>query len=310
VRAVTLVGGGLEIREHPEPVAGPGQLLVRVRAAGMNAADLAQMAGGYPAPPGWPVDIPGIEVAGEVVALGPGASRFPVGAAVMAIVGGGAQAELAIVNETEAMAVPAGLGWPAAAGLPEAFVTAHDALFTQGGLQLGERLLVTGAAGGVGTAAVQLGAAAGAIVTASVRDPARRAEVAALGVEAVDPAEVGEHGPYDVILELVGLPSMASSLGALATGGRVCLIGASLIGEVNLGPLMMARGRLHGSTLRGRSAQDKAAAVSLVAARVLPHVEAGRIEVPIDSTWPLTDAAAAYDHFASGGKFGKVVLTT
>jgi NADPH2:quinone reductase len=309
MRAVTLVDGGIEVREHPEPVAGAGQLLVRVRAAGLNAADLAQVRGGYPAPPEWPADIPGLELAGEVVGLGPGAGRFEVGAPVMAIVGGGAQAELAVVNELEAMPVPTGLGWPAAAGLPEAFVTAHDALFSQAGLTMGERLLVTGAAGGVGTAAVQLGIAAGARVTASVRDPSRRAAVDELGAHAVDPEDVDRHGPFDVILELIGFANLGSSLPSLATGGRVSLIGAAVAGAVDLGPLMVRRGRIHGSTLRGRLPEEKAAAVSLVVSRVLPLVHAGRIQVPIDSTFAMADARAAYEHFARGGKFGKVLLT-
>jgi NADPH2:quinone reductase len=309
VQAVTVVNGGVEVRDQPEPVAARGQLLVRVRAAGLNAADLVQVQGGYPAPPGWPVDIPGLELAGEVVGLGSGVSQFALGARVMAIVGGGAQAELAVVNELEAMPVPPGLGWSAAAGLPEAFVTAHDALFSQAGLAMGERLLVSGAAGGVGTAAVQLGVAAGARVTASVRDPDRRAAVTSLGADAVDPAEVDRHGPFDVILELVGLTSLGSSLRSLATGGRVSLIGGGVVGAVDLGPLMMRRGRIHGSTLRGRPPAEKAAAVSLVVSRVLPLVEAGRIQVPIDSTFDLADARAAYEHFARGGKFGKVVLT-
>jgi NADPH:quinone reductase-like Zn-dependent oxidoreductase len=306
---VTVVDGRVEIREHPEPVPGRGQLLVRVRAAGLNAADLAQVTGGYPAPPGWPPDIPGIELAGEVVALGEGADGFGVGDRVMALVGGGAQAEVAVVNASEAMVVPDALGWDAAAGLPEGCITAHDALFTHAALVLGDRVLITGAAGGVGTAGVQLAVAAGAEVVASVRDPARRPAVAALGAAAIDPSEVDAHGPYDVILELVGLSSLDAVLPSLAPGGRVCLIGSGVAGTVDLGPLMMCRGRLYGSTLRGRSPADKAAAVAAVVTRVLPLVEAGRFDVPIDSRFTLADAPLAYEHFAQGHKFGKVVLT-
>ena len=164
------------VAEHPDPRPGAGEVLVRVHAAGLNGADIMQRAGLYPAPPGSPPDIPGLELAGEVVARGPGAERFAEGDRVMAIVGGGGQAELATVHERQLMPVPDGLDWPQAGGVPEVFTTAHDALFTQAGLRAGERLLVHGAAGGVGTAGVQLGAAAGAHVTATraQREPARR----------------------------------------------------------------------------------------------------------------------------------------
>src|SRR3954465_2595620 len=166
MRAVTIrEGGEIVVAEHPDPEPGAGEVLVRVRAAGLNGADMLQRKGGYPAPPGSPPDIPGLELAGEVAALGPGASRFAEGDRVMGIVGGGGQAELAVVHERQLMPVPENLGWPEAGGVPEVFTTAHDALFTQAGLKPGERLLIHGAAGGVGTAAVQLGRAAGAHVT-------------------------------------------------------------------------------------------------------------------------------------------------
>src|SRR5207244_7738048 len=155
MRAATIRDGEVRTEEHPDPKPGAGQVLVRVRAAGLNGADMLQRRGLYPAPPGAPADIPGLELAGEVAALGPGASRFDEGDRVMAIVGGGGQAELAVVHERAAMPVPAALDWPLAGGFPEVFVTAHDAVFTQAGLGPGERLLVHGAAGGVGTAAVQ-----------------------------------------------------------------------------------------------------------------------------------------------------------
>src|SRR5215216_5348690 len=161
MRAVVVSDGELVVEERPDPEPRKGEVLVRVRAAGLNGADMLQRKGAYPAPPGSPADIPGLELAGEVEALGPGAERFAEGNRVMAVVGGGGQAELAVVHERAAMPVPDGLDWPAAGGLPEAFVTAHDALFTQAALRPGDRLLVHGAAGGVGTAAVQLGRAAG-----------------------------------------------------------------------------------------------------------------------------------------------------
>src|ERR1700736_810297 len=162
MRAVTIVEGRLELAERADPEPGAGQILVAVRAAGLNGADLVQVRGGYPAPPGWPPDIPGMELAGEVAACGPGADRFAVGTRVMAIVGGGAQAELAVLHEREAMPVPDGLDWVEAGGLPEVYTTAHDALFTQCDLTMGQRVCVHGAAGGVGSAGVQLAVATGA----------------------------------------------------------------------------------------------------------------------------------------------------
>jgi NADPH2:quinone reductase len=311
VKAATIVEGRVEVRAHPDPEPGLGQILVRVRAAGLNGADLHQVAGAYPAPPGWPADIPGLELAGEVVASGPGTSRFAPGDRVMAVVGGGAQAELAVLHEREAMPVPPNLDWPEAGGLPEVFTTAHDALFTQASLTVGEALLVQGAAGGVGTAAVQLGVAAGARVTASVRAADRRPEVAAFGAQAVDPAEAAAHGPYDVVLELVGAPNLAADLDALAAGGRICVIGvgAGARAEVNLGLLMARRARLHGSTLRARPLEGKAAAARLVEAHVLPLVATGRVRVPVCATFSLDEAPAAYERFAAGSKLGKVVLT-
>lgn len=310
MRAATVVDGRIEIREHPDPQPGYGQLLVRVRAAGLNGADMIQVKGGYPAPAGSPPDIPGLELAGEVVALGPGATRFAVGDRVMSVVGGGGQAELAVVHEREAMPMPAGLDWPEAGGLPEVFTTAHDALFTQAGLRMGERLLVHGAAGGVGTAGVQLGLAAGADVTASVRNPEMRDRVADLGATVIDPVEALDAGPFDVILELVGAPNLEANLKSLNIGGRIAVIGtgAGAKGEINLGLLMVKRARIHGSTLRARPLEGKAAAARLVEAQVLPLFAAGRLQVPVDCTFPLDEASAAYDRFAGGGKFGKVVL--
>jgi NADPH:quinone reductase-like Zn-dependent oxidoreductase len=208
VRAATIRDGQIVVEEHRDPVPQAGELLVRVRAAGLNGADMMQLRGLYPAPPGSPQDIPGLELAGEVAATGDGVRRFEVGDPVMAIVGGGGQAELAIVHERVAMPVPESLDWTAAGGVPEVFCTAHDALFPQAGLTVGERLLVHGAAGGVGMAAVQLGTMAGARVTATVRDPHSREQIAALGVNALAPDEFADAGPFDVILELVGARSL------------------------------------------------------------------------------------------------------
>ena len=178
MRAATIRDGEVLVEQHPDPEPGAGQVLVRVRAAGVNGADMLQRRGRYPAPPGSPQEIPGLELAGEVCGLGEGATRFSGGDRVMGIVGGGGQAELAVVHERQLMPVPDAVAFPDAGGLPEVFTTAHDAVFVQAGLRPGERLLVHGAAGGVGTAAVQLGAALGARVTATVRNPDARDPVA------------------------------------------------------------------------------------------------------------------------------------
>src|SRR5436309_6529566 len=217
MRAVTIRDQQLSVEEHPDPEPGAGQVLVRVAAAGLNGADLHQRLGRYPAPPGSPQDIPGLELAGEVAECGPDAERFSPGDRVMAVVGGGGQGELAVVHERQLMPVPENLSWAEAGGAPEVFTTAHDALFTQAGLRPGEHLLVHGGAGGVGTAAIQLARAAGARVTASVRREQQRAGVAALGASVIDPGEVDEHGPYDVILELVGAPNLQANVQAVST---------------------------------------------------------------------------------------------
>jgi NADPH:quinone reductase len=310
VRAVTIRERQILIEEHPDPQPGTGQVLVRVRAAGLNGADMMQRRGLYPAPPGWPQDIPGMEVAGEVAALGPGAERFAPGERVMAVVGGGGQAELLVVHERQLMPVPEGLAWPAAGGLPEVFTTAHEALFAQVDLRLGERLLVHGGAGGVGTAAIQLGRATGARVTATVRAEQLRQSVAELGAEVIAPEGFAERGPFDVILELVGAPNLAENLAALATGGRIATIGVSAgaTGELNLLALMGKRARIHGSTMRARPLEEKALWARALEREVLPLFETGQLRVPVAETFPLAAAAAAYERFAAGGKLGKIVL--
>jgi NADPH2:quinone reductase len=311
VRAVTIQDGRLVVEERDDPVPGKGELLVRVRAAGLNGADMLQRRGGYPAPPGVPADIPGMELAGEVQSLGPGVTRFKEGDRVMAVIGGGAQAELAIMHELEAMPVPEPLDWPAAGGLPEVFVTAHDAVCRQAGLRPGEHLLVHGAAGGVGTAAVQLGRVAGARVTATVRHEELRAQVEELGARAVDPEGFEEEGPFDVVLELVGASNLARNLGSLATGGRIAVIGVGGTGpvaEINLLSVMQKRARIHGSTLRSRPLEEKATAMRLVEKEVLPHFGSGALTVPVAETYELDQAEQAYDRFTAGGKLGKIVL--
>ncbi|HEX4837900.1 MAG TPA: zinc-binding dehydrogenase [Solirubrobacteraceae bacterium] len=318
MRAATIHDKQILVEEHPDPAPGAGEALVRVRAAGLNGADMMQRRGLYPAPPGSPRDIPGLELAGEVQALGPGAERFAVGDRVMAIVGGGAQAELAVVHERQLMPVPPTLDWPAAGGLPEVFTTAHDALFAQAGLRPGERLLVHGGAGGVGTAAIQLARAAGAHVTATVRREELRVQVGALGADAIAPEGFAEHGPFDAILELVGAPNLAENVNALASGGRICVIGVSAgaKAELNLLALMGKRARIHGSTLRARPLEEKALVARRLEHEVLPLFQAGSagaasaaaLVVPVAETFALDDVAAAYDRFAAGGKLGKIVL--
>jgi putative PIG3 family NAD(P)H quinone oxidoreductase len=311
VLAATISDQQVLVQEHPDPQPGTGEVLVRVRAAGLNGADMMQRRGLYPAPPGSPQDIPGLELAGEVAALGPGAERFTPGARVMGLVGGGAQAELAIVHERVLMPVPKSLEWPPAGGLPEVFTTAHDALVSQAGLLGGERVLVHGGAGGVGTAAIQLGRAVGALVTATVRAEELRAGVAELGARVVAPDAFVEHGPFDVILELVGAPNMPANMDALAPGGRIAVIGVGggAKTELNLLALMGKRARIGGSTLRARPLEEKALAARRVEHEVLGLFETGALTVPLAQTFPLAGVADAYERFAAGAKLGKIVLT-
>jgi len=310
MRAATISDGSVVAQDHPDPEPAKNEILVRVRAAGLNGADIMQRAGRYPAPPGDPQDIPGLEMAGEVVALGPGVQRFSEGDRVMAVVGGGGQAELCTVHERGAMPVPDTMDWPEAGGFPEVFTTAHDALFTQAELRPGERLLIHGAAGGVGTAAVQLANALGARVTATVRREEARPEVEKLGATVIAPEGFEEHGPFDVILELVGAPNLAGNVKALGMQGRIAVIGiaAGAKGEINLAQLLAKRGRLHASMLRARPLEEKALAQRLVEKHVLPLVESGAVRVPVAQTFPLDEVGAAYERFAEGGKLGKIVL--
>lgn len=310
MKAVTVREQELRVDEMPDPTPGAGEVLVRVRAAGLNGADMMQRRGLYPAPPGSPQDIPGLELAGEAIGFGPGAQRFTTGDRVMSIVGGGGQAELAVVHERILMAVPDRLGWSEAGGVPEVFTTAYDAVFTQAGLRSGERLLVHGGAGGVGTAAIQLARAAGARVYATVRNPDLRSGVADLGAHVLAPEEFGEHAPFDVILELVGGPNLASNVASLATGGRIAVIGiaAGARAELDLRALMQKRGRIHASTLRARPLEEKALTARAMERSVLPLLADGQVHVQIAATYRLEDAEAAYDRFQAGGKLGKIVL--
>jgi putative PIG3 family NAD(P)H quinone oxidoreductase len=310
MKAVRIESNELHWSEVPDPTVAAGEILVSVAAAGLNGADRLQLAGLYPAPPGSPADIPGLEFAGTVVEVGDGATRFSVGDRVMGVVGGGAQAELIAVHERLALAIPDRLDFTEAGGFPEAFTTAHDALFTQANLGMGERLCVNGAAGGVGVAAIQLASAAGAHVTATCRHPSLLDALIKLGAnEAID-ATASAAGPFDVVLELVGAPNLSNDLRSLATLGRLVVIGvgAGARAEVSLLDLMNRRASIMGSTLRARSLEDKAAAARLVERHVLPLVESGRLKVPVHERFSMSDAAAAYEAFSRGRKLGKIVL--
>lgn len=296
-----------------DPVPGLGQALIRVHAAGVNGADPVQVAGFYPPPPeaGVPADIPGMELAGEVVESRAPVPRFEPGARVMAIVAGAAQAGLAVVDERQLMPIPDLLDWSQAGGFPEVFATAYDALVGQAGLRSGQRLLVNGAGGGVGTAAVQLGRVLGADVTASVRSEKNRTAVEELGANrALSSQEAFEHGPFDVILELVGGPNLADNVESLAPWGTIVVIGVSagFEGTLDLRRLMTTRGTVRASTLRYRPPEEKAVLARELEASVLPLVADGRLRVPIDAEFPLAEVTAAYERFTGGGHLGKIVL--
>jgi NADPH:quinone reductase-like Zn-dependent oxidoreductase len=216
-----------------------------------------------------------------------------------------------VVDEGSAIDVPENVTWEEAGGFPEVFATAYDALFTQVGLTAGERVLVTGAAGGVGTAGVQLAHATGAHVVASARREEAHDQILALGAdEVIVPDETPDYGPYDVVLELVGGPSVPVVLGALAVGGRIAVIGigAGRSAEVDLSALMYKQARISGSTLRGRSLEDKAEVAQTMEQRVLPLLAEEKIRVPLSAIYPMRDASVGYDRFADGGKIGKIVL--
>ena len=288
MRAAVIHDGRIEVEERPDPHPGDGEILIRVRAAGINGADIAQRAGRYPAPAGAPQDIPGLECAGETEG----------GERVMALLGGGGQAELVTVHRTHALRVPDHLTWEQAGGFMEVFATAHDALVTQAQLREGERLLVNGAAGGVGVAAVQLGVQAGAHVTASARH--HHDELRALG------ADTDVDGEYDVILELVGGDNLAANLRRLAPKGRVAIVGtgAGSTAEIEFGLLMRKRARIFGTVLRARNREEKEDVVRRLEGALRQY----ELTVPVEETFPLERTQEAYERFRAGGKFGKIVV--
>jgi NADPH:quinone reductase len=316
VRAVVFTGAGgnevVSVEERPDPEPAAEDVLVSVRFAGLNPADLVQRAGSYPAPPGSPQDVPGLEVAGTVEACGVRVSSWKPGDRVFGLVGGGGLADRVLVHERCVARVPDELSEREAAAVPEAFITAHDAAFTQGGLRPGETLLVHGAAGGVGTAAVQLGVAAGAQVVATVRSAEVEHAVAALGAEVVleDDFPGGMSTSADVILELVGAPHFPANLEVLARRGRVVVVSTAGGSHIDLAliALMQKRASIAGTVLRSRPLEEKAAAVRAFEREVVPGLAAGRLRPIVDSVYPAADVTSAFDRLGERGKVGKVVL--
>jgi NADPH:quinone reductase-like Zn-dependent oxidoreductase len=307
--AVTYTGAGgpevVTVGERPDPVPGDHEVLIRATHAGLNPADLAQRAGHYPAPAGSPQDIPGLEVSGRVVACGAAVTAWREGDRVFGIVGGGGLADTVVAHERHLARVPDTLDDRDAAAVPEAFVTAHDALFTRAALSMGETLLVNGATGGVGTAAVQMGVAIGARVLANARS--HRDALTELGAE---PVALDDATGVDVVIELVGAANLGGSLEALAPLGRIIVVGTGAGAEtdISLRPVMGKRATLMGTVLRARPLEQKAAAVQAFAHQVVPLLANGRVRPLVDRVFPAEQANEAFDHLAAPGKLGKVLI--
>jgi NADPH:quinone reductase-like Zn-dependent oxidoreductase len=301
----------LEVVERATPAPGANDVVVEVRAAGINAADLMQREGFYPAPAGSPVDVPGMELAGVVSVVGEGVATSLMGRRVCAIVGGGAQATHCVVASEHLLFVPDHVSWLEAGGFPEAFITAHDALVTQGRLESKERVLISGAAGGVGVAGVQIAHALGAEVIAVTRDDRHHDELRALGAnETVTLDRVDSLKRVDVVLELLGAANLSVAQRILNPRARVVVIGVGTGArvEIDLQNVMTTRSTITGSTLRSRSRDEKTAASRLVGDVLVPLWAKNEVKVPIARSFDLRDAVEAYDYFATPGKFGKVVL--
>lgn len=324
MRAVEIARpGGPEVltpTERPVPTPGVGEILIRVAAAGVNRPDALQRAGAYDPPPG-ASDLPGLEAAGEVVAVGPGAARWSVGDRVTALTPGGGYAEFVTTHESHALPWPEALSAEQAAALPETFFTVWTNVFERGRLTAGEVLLVHGGASGIGTTAIQLGALFGARVFCTVSSAEKAEACAALGAERV--IRYGEEDfvevvrletagrGADVILDMVGGDYIPRNVRAAADQGRIVMI-AFLGGakaELNFAQVMTRRLTLTGSTLRPRSVAEKAAIAQALEARVWPLIAAGRVGPVMDRTFPLADAAAAHARMESGANIGKIVLT-
>ena len=327
MKAVTIVsfGGveGLEVREVADaPRATLDRVRVRVRAAGLNRADILQRLGRYPAPPGYPQDIPGMEFAGEVEQIGEEVRRWKVGDRVFGIIGGGGQAEYVTVPEGILAEIPAKLDWAEAAAVPEVFMTAHDALFTQCGLQMGERVLIHAAGSGVGTAASQLVRAAGATAygtsrTADKLEKAKEFGLTESFVASGDPMEFAEavknwtnSSGVEVVLDLVGAAYLKANLQSLATKGRLIFVGTTsgAKAEIDYSVVMGKRLRIMGTSLRTRSLEEKATATRLFAQHVVPLLAIGAVRPVIDRVFKMEEVRPAHERIESNDSFGKVVL--
>jgi NADPH:quinone reductase-like Zn-dependent oxidoreductase len=311
MRAIVYTGAGgaevMRLEERPDPEPGSDEVLVAARYSGVNPADLNQRAGSYPAPPGAPQDVPGLEVAGTIVAVGANVHEWSEGDRVFGIVGGGGLADRVSVNARHVARVPEALDDRLAAAVPEAFITAHDAAWTQAGLRPGERLLVNGANGGVGLAAVQMALTTGVRVVATVRSDEAARRLRDMGAEV---AALDDVRDADVILELVGGPNIPADLTALALRGRIVVVstaGGSRV-ELSLAALMGRRASMIGTLLRARPAEEKGAAVQAFARQVVPLLATGSIVPIVDREFPAEQAAEAFDHMQRPGKFGKVLL--
>jgi NADPH:quinone reductase len=320
---ITRPGGPdvLELRDVAPPEPGPGEIRVHVMATAVNRADLLQRAGRYPAPPGAPQDIPGLEYAGVIDALGAGAARWRPGERVMGLVGGGSYAGFVTTHEDEAVRIPDTLDFEQAAAVPEAFITAHDALFTQMRLQRGETLLIHAVGSGVGTAGLQLAKAAGARVIGTQRSAWKRERATSLGLDvAIDTSAGGFVAAVraatagrgvDGVLDLVGGNYVGGNLRALAVKGRILLVGlvAGARHELDLRLLLRKRATLIGTVLRARSLDEKIAVAQAFARDVLPLLERGVVAPVIDTVMTLEEAARAHEIVGDNRTFGKVVLT-
>jgi putative PIG3 family NAD(P)H quinone oxidoreductase len=326
VRAVVLTRPGgpevLELQERPVPEPGPGQIRVRVRASALNRADLLQRRGGYPAPPGAPADVPGLEYAGTVDALGAGTALWREGDRVMGIVGGGGHAEYVVVHEREAIGVPDNLSWAEAAAVPEVFLTAFDALFARLELALGERLLIHAVGSGVGTAALQLAVAAGATVLGTSRTAEKLERARVLGLDvAIDSAQEDVAGAVEratggrgvhAVLDLIGGAGLGANLRALVpSGGRIVVVGSLAGAEapLELGLLMRKRARLIGTVLRTRPLEEKIALARRFDEQAIPLLASGRVRPVVDRSYRFDEIAEAHGYMESNESFGKIVLT-
>lgn len=310
----------LSIAAHEVREPGADEVLVEVAAAGLNRADVLQRRGLYPAPPGVPADVPGLEFAGTVAAVGPGVSDHVVGDRVMGIVGGGAMATHLVVHHRELIPVPASLSLEVAAAIPEVFLTAFDALFVQAGLGLGETVLIHAVGSGVGTAAVQLARAAGARPLGSSRTQDKLDRAGPLGLAAgivVSDKQFAQRvlqlcggRGADVILDTVGAAYLEENVRALAPRGRMVVIGllGGVAGQLPLGLLLARRATVTGSVLRSRPLEEKAALAQRFAAQVVPLFAAGHLAPVVDTVMPMTEVAAAHERMERNETFGKIVL--